>query len=110
MDVPVIDRAVAVQSEAANLTFEEAGFLAFGALIDIYGLDTDPVPVSVDGDIVEYRGQRVWRLGVSVEWTKTCSGTSTCGGCGSAHLPTDPRRPAGTTTLVKVRLTYREEW
>ncbi len=67
LDAPVIDRAVAVQSEAANLTFEEAGFLASGALIDIYGLDADPVPVSVEGDIVEYQGQRVWRLGVSVE-------------------------------------------
>lgn len=64
---PVIDRQVAAQSQAENLTLEEAGFLASGALIDIYGLDADPVPASVEGDIVRYQGQRVWQLDVSAQ-------------------------------------------
>lgn len=65
----IIDRAVASQSDAINLTFEEAGFLASGQLVDIYGLDADPVPVDVEGQIATLDGQQVWRLDVTVDVT-----------------------------------------
>jgi hypothetical protein len=67
----VIDRAVADQSDAVDLTFEEAGFLVTGELIDIYGLDSDPVPVNVEGEIVTLDGQQVWRLDVTVDVTES---------------------------------------
>jgi hypothetical protein len=64
---PVVDRPVAGQSEAQNLTLEEAGFLAAGQLVDIYGVAADPVPTSVGSEIVEFDDQAVWRLDLTVE-------------------------------------------
>jgi len=68
---PVVDREVAPQSAAENLTVEEAGLLASGQLIDIYGLDADPVPVAVavavESQIVELDSQMVWQLDLVVD-------------------------------------------
>jgi len=64
---PTVDREVAPQSAAENLTVEEAGLLAAGQLIDIYGLHTDPVPVAVESQIVELDSQRVWQLDLVVD-------------------------------------------
>jgi len=64
---PIVDREVAPQSAAENLTVEEAGLLAAGQLIDIYGLDADPVPVAVEGRIVELDSQMVWQLNLVVD-------------------------------------------
>ncbi len=64
---PVVDREAAPQSEADNLTLEEAGLLVAGELIDIYGLDADPVPVAVESEIVEFDGQTVWQLDLAVD-------------------------------------------
>lgn len=66
---PVIDEEPASQAQAVALTLEEAGFLAAGALVDIYGERADPVPVHVGDARVRYRGQQMWRLDVSVQVT-----------------------------------------
>jgi|GEM_PF-2846646 len=63
----VIDRTVASQDQAANLTLEAAAFLASGTLIDIYGLEADPVASSVQGEVVEFKAQLVWRLDLTVD-------------------------------------------
>jgi hypothetical protein len=64
---PVVDREAAAQSDADNLTVEEAGLLASGQLIDVYGLDADPVPMAVESRIVEFDGQMVWQLELVVD-------------------------------------------
>jgi len=67
----VIDRTVASQDQAANLTLEAAAFLASGTLIDIYGLEADPVASSVQGEVVEFKAQLVWRLDLTVDVTSS---------------------------------------
>jgi len=64
---PDVDREIAPQLAAENLTLEEAGLLAAGQLIDIYGLDADPVPVAVESQIVELDSQMVWQLDLVVD-------------------------------------------
>lgn len=66
---PAIDEQPASQAQAVALTLEEAGFLAAGALVDIYGEGADPVPVHVEDTGVRYRGQQMWRLDVTVQVT-----------------------------------------
>src|SRR5262245_46930911 len=66
---PVIDEAPAPQRAAIPLTLEEAGLLAAGALVEIYGTSADPVPTDVDAARVRHRGQRVWQLDVTVKVT-----------------------------------------
>jgi hypothetical protein len=65
----VIDRPPAERTRAEALTLEEAGFIASGALIEIYGLDADPVPVRVEGSSDELGGQTMWRLDLRVDVT-----------------------------------------
>lgn len=65
-----IDEQPASQARAIPLTLEEAGFLAAGALVDIYGERADPVPVHVEDATVRYRGQQMWRLDVTVQVTQ----------------------------------------
>lgn len=65
----VIDRPPAAQADAVPLTVEEAGLLAGGALVEIYGLDADPVPARVNSDEDVLDGQTVWRLALSVDVT-----------------------------------------
>lgn len=69
LDAPIIDRQVAPQAQAHNLTLEEAGLIASGQLIDIYGLDADPVPVAINSQIVELDGQKVWQLDITSDLT-----------------------------------------
>jgi hypothetical protein len=64
---PVVDRESAPQSEAENLTLEDAGLLATGQLVDIYGSAADPVPVAVESQMVEFGGQTVWQLDLVVD-------------------------------------------
>lgn len=66
---PAIDEQPAPHAQAIALTLEEAGFLAAGALVDIYGERADPVPVHVEDTGVRYRGQEMWRLDVTVQVT-----------------------------------------
>lgn len=66
---PAIDERPASQAQAIALTLEEAGFLAAGALVDIYDERADPVPVDVEDTGVRYRGQQMWRLDVTVQVT-----------------------------------------
>lgn len=68
-NAPVIDRAPARQRDAIPLTLEEAGLLAAGTLVEIYGAEADPVPADVDAARVNHRGQRVWRLDVTAQVT-----------------------------------------
>lgn len=71
---PVVDRPAAPQAEAVNLTLEEAGHLAAGQLIDVYGLDADPVPSAVQSRTVDYQGQQVWLLDITADLTHNGSG------------------------------------
>lgn len=66
---PAIDEHVASQAQAIPLTLEEAGFLAAGALVDIYGARSDPVPVHVEDSGVRYQGQQMWRLDLTIQVT-----------------------------------------
>lgn len=66
---PAIDERPASQERAVALSLEEAGFLAAGALVDIYGEAADPVPIRVENAGVRYRGQQMWRLDVTVQVT-----------------------------------------
>lgn len=68
---PVINRQVATQDEAENLTLEEAGLLAGGQLVSIYGITSDPVPLDIKSGIVELDGQQVWQLDIVVAVTKS---------------------------------------
>lgn len=43
-------------------TFEEAALTAHGEMFRVYGDDTEPLPVTVNGDIIKYEGRAVWRL------------------------------------------------
>ena len=63
----VVDRPPVAVARAAPLTLEEAGLVASGTLIEIYGLDADPVPVRVDGSDGVLDGQTMWRLDLRVE-------------------------------------------
>ncbi len=65
---PVVDRPAAPQAEAVDLTLEEAGHLAAGQLIEIYSLDADPFPASVESQIVDYQGQQVWLLDITADF------------------------------------------
>lgn len=53
---PIVDRSAAPQDQAVDLTLEEAGFLASGQLISLYGLDADPVAIEVKSEIVDSPG------------------------------------------------------
>ena len=63
----VIDRRPAERARSVPLTLEEAGLLVSGALIDIYGIEADPVPVRVQGDDGELGGQAMWLLELVVD-------------------------------------------
>lgn len=56
--------------DVLNLTFEEAAFIASGRPVDFYGQGADPVPVRVTGERDILRGQRVWRVEMTVEFTR----------------------------------------
>lgn len=64
-EVVVIDRAPG--DAEVRLTVEEAGFLAAGALVDIYGAGADPVPVTVGATRARLDGRPTWRLTLGVE-------------------------------------------
>lgn len=68
LETPVVDRPAAPQHEAIDLTLEEAGLFAAGQLIEIYGLDADPFPASVESQRVDYQGQEVWLLDVTADF------------------------------------------
>ncbi|MGH9243911.1 MAG: hypothetical protein ACRD29_06275 [Acidimicrobiales bacterium] len=68
-DAPAIDEQAASQAQAIPLTLEEAGFLAAGALVDIYGRRADPVPIHVEDTGVRYQAQQLWRLDLTVQVT-----------------------------------------
>ena len=53
----------------ANLTAEEAGFLAKGELFRIYGAEADPVIVRMTVTVDTFAGQPAWRLDTVVEVT-----------------------------------------
>lgn len=53
-----------------NLTFEEAAFIASGRPAAFYGQGADPVPVRVTGERDTLGGQRVWRVEMTVEFTR----------------------------------------
>jgi len=66
---PVIELPLAPQAEAMNLTLEEAGLIAGGELVTIYGIESDPVPVNVKSSTIEVDGQRLWQLDITVDVT-----------------------------------------
>lgn len=65
----MIDLKPAPDSDAVPLTVGEAGNLAGGALVEIYGLEADPVPIRLESDREKLSGQTVWRLNLVVEVT-----------------------------------------
>lgn len=52
---------------AFRLTSEEAGFLAKGALFEIYGVEADPVVVDVVTTASTFEGEPAWQLDTLVE-------------------------------------------
>ncbi|MGH3739302.1 MAG: hypothetical protein ACRD29_22775 [Acidimicrobiales bacterium] len=68
-DAPAIDEQAASPAQAIPLTLEEAGFLAAGALVDIYGRRADPVPIHIEDTGVRYQAQQMWRLDLTVQVT-----------------------------------------
>jgi hypothetical protein len=65
----VVDREPAPQEDAVALTIEEAGLIASGELVEIYGRDADPVPVRVDRRADTLGAQQVWRLDLLADVT-----------------------------------------
>lgn len=65
----VVDRAPAPQEGAVDLTIEEAGLIASGELVQIYGREADPVPVRVDRRTDTLGTQQVWRLDLLADVT-----------------------------------------
>lgn len=65
----VVDREPAPQEDAVALTIEEAGLIASGELVEIYGRDPDPVPVRVDRRADTLGTQQVWRLDLLADVT-----------------------------------------
>lgn len=55
--------------EQANLTFEDASFVASGELVRLLGIEADPVPVEVTGSREVLDGRGVWRLDMQVDVT-----------------------------------------
>jgi hypothetical protein len=53
-----------------NITFEEAAFIALGEPATFYGQAADPVPVRVTGERDLLDGERVWRIEMTVEFTR----------------------------------------
>lgn len=59
--------SVPVTEPTLGLTVEEAGLVAGGELVRIYGPEEDPVPVEVEASRDSVDSQLVWRLEVVVE-------------------------------------------
>lgn len=53
--------------DGIDLTVEEAGFVASGELVRIYGPEDDPVPVEVEASRDAVDDQPAWRLEVVAE-------------------------------------------
>ena len=68
-DAFVVNEPIAPQSEAVNLTVEEASFLASGQLFETYGTLGDPVATSIQSEAVQLEGQQVWQLDLTVDVT-----------------------------------------
>lgn len=68
-DAFVVDEPIAPQSEAVNLTVEEASFLASGQLFETYGAVGDPIATSIQSEAVQLDGQQVWQLDLTVDVT-----------------------------------------
>lgn len=61
------DETVERESEGIGLTVEEAGLVASGELVRIYGSEVDPVPVEVEASRDTVDGQPAWRLEIVAE-------------------------------------------